>query len=243
MIISLNNKNDFVNKFLNPISRVNDLVTIKVDGNEVSSLNRTSDNNTILYASCNDITCDTTHNVNIPDVKKLIKALDGITDNQVSLTVNPNNLEYKSSTVKFKFHLLEDGIIAVPNLNINKINNFQYNVRFKMTTQSLTNLLKSSTFITDSNKMYIFSEGSVVYGELTDRSKHNIDMYTTVLTTAYDGEAIDKPIPFSFDTFRLLSTLKSNAFDVSLNTERGILAMDIIENGYKLKYISTSMVC
>lgn len=243
MIISLNNKNDFVNKFLNPISRVNDLVTIKVDGNEVSSLNRTSDNNTILYASCNDITCDTTHNVNIPDVKKLIKALDGITDNQVSLTVNPNNLEYKSNTVKFKFHLLEDGIIAVPNLNINKINNFQYNVRFKMTTQSLTNLLKSSTFITDSNKMYIFSEGSVIYGELTDRSKHNIDMYTTVLTTAYDGEAIDKPIPFSFDTFRLLSTLKSNAFDVSLNTERGILAMDIIENGYKLKYISTSMVC
>ena len=243
MIISLNNKNDFVNKFLNPISRVNDLVTIKVDGNEVSSLNRTSDNNIILYASCNDITCDTTHNVNIPDVKKLIKALDGITDNQVSLTVNPNNLEYKSNTVKFKFHLLEDGIIAVPNLNINKINNFQYNVRFKMTTQSLTNLLKSSTFITDSNKMYIFSEGSVIYGELTDRSKHNIDMYTTVLTTAYDGEAIDKPIPFSFDTFRLLSTLKSNAFDVSLNTERGILAMDIIENGYKLKYISTSMVC
>lgn len=243
MIISLNNKNDFVNKFLNPISRVNDLVTIKVDGNEVSSLNRTSDNNTILYASCNDITCDTTHNVNIPDVKKLIKALDGITDNQVSLTVNPNNLEYKSNTVKFKFHLLEDGIIAVPNLNINKINNFQYNVRFKMTTQSLTNLLKSSTFITDSNKMYIFSEGSVVYGELTDRSKHNIDMYTTVLTTAYDGEAIDKPIPFSFDTFRLLSTLKSNVFDVSLNTDRGILAMDIIENGYKLKYISTSMVC
>jgi hypothetical protein len=243
MNISLNNKTDFVSKFLLPISRVNDLVTVKVSGNEVFSLNRTADNNTILYASCNDIKCGIDCNVNVPDIKKLIKALDGINDNQVDLTINSNNLEYKSSTIKFKFHLLEDGIIAVPNLNINKINNFQYNVRFKMTTASLNTLLKSSTFITDSNKIYIFSEGDTVYGELTDRSKHNIDMYTTFLTTAYDGEAIDKPIPFTFDTFRLLSTLKSNVFDVSLNTERGILAIDIVENGYKLKYISTSMVC
>ena len=243
MNISLNNKADFLNKFLTPISRINDLVTIKVNGNEVFSLNRTSDNNTILYASCNDISCTTTRNINIPDIKKLIKALDGISDNQIDLTLNSNNLEYKSSTVKFKFHLLEDGIIAIPNLNVEKINNFQYNVRFKMTTTALNSLLKSSTFITDSNKIYIFSQDNTVYGELTDRSKHNIDMYTTCLTTAYDGESIEKPLAFSFDTFRLLSTLKSNTFDVSLNTERGILAIDIIENGYKLKYISTSMVC
>ena len=243
MNFSLNNKADFVNKFLTPISRINDLVTIKVDGNEVFSLNRTADNNTILYASCNDIKCDNSHNINIPDIKKLIKALDGINDNQVNLLINSNNLEYKSSNVKFKFHLLEDGIITAPNLNVNKINSFQYNVRFKVTTQALNNLLKSSTFITDSNKIYIFSDGDTVYGELTDRSKHNIDMYTTVLCSGYDGEAIEKPIPFSFDVFRLVSTLKSNTFDISLNTDRGILSMDIIENGYKLKYISTSMVC
>lgn len=243
MSISLNNKTDFVSKFLTPISRINDLVTVKISGNEVFSLNRTTDNNTVLYASCGDVKCENSHNLNIPDIKKLIKALESINENQVSLTLNSNNLEYKSSSVKFKFHLLEDGIIATPNLNINKINSFQYNVKFKMTTTSLNTLLKSSTFITDSNKIYIFSDGDNVYGELTDRSKHNIDMYTTVLCSEYSGEAIEKPIPFTFDTFRLLSTLKSNTIDVSLNTDRGILSMDIIENSYKLKYISTSMVC
>lgn len=244
MQITLNNTSDFCSKFLVPISRVNDLATITVDGSEVSSLNRTTDNTTILYASSSNISCDTTaHKINIPDMKKLIKALDCIDKESVTIDINSNNLEYKSPSVKFKFHLLEDGIITAPNLNLAKINSFQYDVNFKIHTYSFNNLLKSSTFITDSNKLYIYTEGNIVYAELTDRSKHNVDAYTSVLTDKYEGDEITKPIPFSFEAFRLVSTLKVPNFMIRLNTAKGILAMDIDDNGNKLKYISTSMVC
>ena len=244
MQLTLNNKANFCTKFLKPISCISDLVIINVENDRISSLNKTSDNNIILYTTCTDISSDTEQrtSLNIADIKKFIRAFDCIEDTQVNVKVNGNNIEYKSPKTKFKFHLLEDGIIAPIAMSIQKIERFNYDTKFKISAAAFASLLRSSTFITDSNcKIYIYTEGSAVHAELTDKTRHNVDSYSTLLSDSYEGNAINSAIPFPFESIRSISTLKSLDISVQINTSLGIMCIDVVDEGYSLKYISTAM--
>ena len=50
MIISINEKENLINKFLNPISNISDLSVLTIDSNKITSLNKTADNNVVLFA-------------------------------------------------------------------------------------------------------------------------------------------------------------------------------------------------
>ena len=104
-------------------------------------------------------------------------------------------------------------------------------------------MIKSSIFIKDSNKVYVYSENGNIYEDITDRSRHNVDNSTTILSEKYEGDDISKAIPFSFDVFRLISNLSSNSIKVSVNSEKGIILFEITDSEYKLSYISTAMLC
>ena len=123
MRLTLNNKANFCNKFLAPIARVSDLAILTVDQGCITSLNKTADNNTLLVARTNDIAADDSKRVdiNVPDVKKFVKAFDCIEADNITVDVSYNNVEYRSPKVKFKFHLLEDGIIAPMGHSLKKI--------------------------------------------------------------------------------------------------------------------------
>lgn len=244
MQLTFNNKFSFCDKFLSPISRISDLAIISVFQNEITSLNKTADNNTILLARCKDASLDGDQKIdlNVPDVKKFIRVFDCISDENIAVKINNNNIEYKSPKTKFKFHLLEDGIITPPGHSLKKIDTFEYDVVFKISLAEFNNLLKSSTFITDSNKIYIYTQDSSVQCELTDKSRHNLDSFTTQLADRYQGVDIDKPIPFSFDVVRNISVLKTQELEFKINTSKGILCVDVIDGDYQLKYISTAMV-
>lgn len=245
MQLTLKDKSNFCNKFLKPISNVSDLVIVSVENDKISSLNKTADNNIILYATCTDIISDVDKKtaLNIADIKKFIRAFDCIEDTQVVLKLNPNNVEYKSAKTKFKFHLLEDGIIAPVVMSVQKIENFKYDVTFKITPATFSSLLKSSTFITDNScKVYIHTEDGKVHAELTDKTRYNVDSYSTLLSDSYEGNTISDPMPFPFESIRSISTFKGD-IKVQINTSLGVMCIDIIdESGYNLKYISTAMV-
>jgi len=241
MELIISNKDRFCNKFLSPITRIGEMAILSIKSNTISSLNKTADNNIILYAetaleNASDV------NLNIPDVKKLIKILECIDGDEIKLKLHNNNIEYKSEKTRFKYHLLEDGIINIPNISIDKINKFTYNTSFEVTTQTFNSLLKSSIFITDSNKVYLYSENGNIYADLTDRSRHNVDNYTTILSNTYQGDELKKAIPFSFDVFRLITNLSSNIIKISVNSEKGIILFEITDSEYKLSYISTAML-
>lgn len=244
MQLTFNNKSNFCSKFLAPISRISDLAIISVDANNITSLNKTADNNTILLAKCIDAKLDSTEhiNLNVSDVKKFIRVFDCIEEDNITVNVNLNNIEYKSSKTKFKFHLLEDGIIAPLGHSLKKIESFEYDANFKMSIDTFNTLLKSSTFITESNKIYIYTQDGNVYCELTDKSRHNLDSYTTKLSERYEGADIEKPLPFSFDVIRNVAVLKAQEIDVKINTSKGVLCIDVEDGEYQLKYISTAMV-
>lgn len=244
MQLTFNNKFSFCDKFLSPISRISDLAIVSATSNEITSLNKTVDNNTILLARCKDAVLDVDQKVdlNIPDVKKFIRVFDCIEDETITVKINSNNIEYKSPKTRFKFHLLEDGIIAPPGHSIKKIESFEYDTVFRITLAEFNNLLKSSTFITESNKIYIYTQDGSVQCELTDKSRHNLDSFTTQLAERYQGADVDKPIPFSFDVIRNISVLKTQELEFKINTSKGVLCVDVIDNDYQLKYISTAMV-
>jgi len=245
MRLKINNKVDFVQKFLSPISRINDLCTLKIQADGISNLSRTSDNSFALYANCLDVEVldyEVDQNVSFSDVKKFIKAFDCVQTPSVELVISKNKIEYTSSDIKFKFHLIDDNIIKSPNFTVDKINSFTYDTEFRLYPPVITSLIKSSTFITDSNKIYIQTNESKVFGELSDKTRDNIDSFTTVLSEEYTGEDVNPPLVFNFDVFRNISILKVQEMDVKLNTERGFIAFDVKEDKYNLKYIATAMV-
>jgi len=223
---------------------LSDMSILTITDNTITSLCKTIDNNTILLSKYSDISCSATNsvNLNISDIKKLIKLLDALDDVAVELKINSNNIEYVSPNVKFKFHLLEDGIIAPLGHSHKKIEQFEYDCKFSVEIDTINKLLKSSAFITDSNKIYIQTTGDAVQCELTDKSKHNIDSFAMQLADFYIGNQIGNGIPFTFDLFRNIATLKVAKLEFSINTIKSIMCIDVIDDTTKLKYVSTGKV-
>lgn len=245
MNLKILNKQNFIQKFLSPISRISDICTLTLEKDKVTNLNRTPDNTFSLYAVSTDVEFDSDkRNVSFSDIKRFIKLVDTLpNDTVIELKINENNIEYISKTTKFKYHLINDNIVRGPNFNIDKINALKFNFDFKLNQQIHSGLLKSSTFITNSNKIYIANdESGNVIGELTDKTKSNIDSYTTILAEGFNGEKITKPLAFDFELFRSINIPKESHIDIHLNTDIGIIAFDIEDGNYKLKYISTAHV-
>lgn len=244
MILKILNKNSFVHKFLVPVSKINELCSLTLENNSIYNLNRTSDTNFSLYAKTEDIEyTGEKRNISFADIKRFIKVLDCIPlDTNIELNINENNIEYASHSTRFKFHLINDNIVRGPSFNIDKINSLQFDCEFTFSYNSYMSLIKSSTFIIDSSKIYLHNEGSNVIAELTDKTKSNIDTYSTKISESFTGEPIQKPIGFDFDLFKNVSFPKNGEIIIKLNPKIGFVAFEIQDNNYNLKYIATAKV-
>ena len=95
------------------MSKLNESLVVKIGDSRISSVNSSSDGTLILYATYDQPNKpDDLTSLNIPDVNRLLKVLDCIPEEEISLVVESNNINYKSDAVGFKYHLLEDGIIC-----------------------------------------------------------------------------------------------------------------------------------
>tara|TARA_R110002020_G_scaffold137796_1_gene307371 strand:+ start:8041 stop:8763 length:723 start_codon:yes stop_codon:yes gene_type:complete len=235
-LLKLTNKNEFL-KFLDAVSKVNDQgVILDIKDKKISALVSSLDSTLILHTNFEiDIDLETT--LNIPDVKKLKHVLDTIEKDEVELIINSNNLEYKGTDVKFKYHLYEEGFITRPNINLDKISKFKYDVEFNLDKINLQRIFKGCGFAHETNKIYFYTEGGKLMAELTDRSRHNTDNFTlSIGEVSFNLEAV----PLNLDNLRLLSTIDEK-FNVSVNTEFGVVVFDIQNNGIKLKYIISAL--
>ena len=230
------NKGEFL-KLLDAISKINDTgVILDIKEDSISSLVSSIDSTLILHSEYKT-NLEFEDTLNIPDVKKLRSVLDTIEDENISLEINPNNLQYKGKGVKFKYHLFEEGFINRPNINLEKISKFTFDVEFTLDKLTLQRLFKGSTFASETNKIYFYTENGSLMAELTDRARHNTDNFTLNL-----GEATFdlKPVPVNLDNIRLLSII-NNEFNVKINTEYGVVVFDIEDKDIKLKYIISAL--
>lgn len=231
----IKNPDEFL-KFLDCNSKISDSSILEVASDKISSLASSADNTLILHS---EYTADTGFDdtLNIPDLKKLYRVIDTIQSEDITLQVNTNNIEYNGSGIKFKYHLFDEGFLSKPNLNLEKINSFKFDVTFNINKDTIQQVFKGSTFASETNKLYFYTDNGNIMAELTDKARHNTDKFSISLGKA-DFNLI--PIPVNFDNIRLLSII-NNDINVSINTEYGVIIFDIEQNNIKLKYIISAL--
>lgn len=243
MLIKINNKNSFVNNFLAPVGKLTENTVVKVKPTGMSSISTSSDGT--LIVSCNiDQTNDVsdTMYLNVPDINKFVKVLSCVEEDSINLTFNNNNIEYKSNNVGFKYHLLEDGIIDPPSVDLNKIKKIDFPFRFTTEQNIINQLIKGSTFTTDTNKIYFSTSEGKVLGSLTDRQRHNTDSYTQLLAGEYRGDELKKELALSFETIRIISSIRFNKLIVSVNPELNVFLFKIETDDTTIIVVSSGYV-
>jgi len=233
--LRIQNRAEFL-RYLDSVSKINDSAIFDITPEGIKCLVSSIDNTLVLLSEYKE-GFDFTTTINVPDIKKLQRVLDTLTTDDLVITINSNNLEYKDSSVKFKYHLFEEGFLSKPNLNIEKIRAFKFDVNFNFTRDILQALLKGSTFASETNKVYLYTEGNKVKADLTDRSRHNTDNYSLAVCDA-DFEL--KPTPINFDNIRLMSNIDST-YRCNINTDFGVVVIDNDSDCIKLKYIISSL--
>lgn len=233
--LQVKNRDEFL-KFLDALSKINESCILRIKKGGISSLVASVDNTLILHAQY-DTECDFEDTINIPDIKKLSRVIDTINSKELTFDINSNNIEYSGNGIKFKYHLFDEGFLTEPSINLDKINSFDYDVSFNLTKQVLTQVFKGSTFASNTNKIYFYTENDNLMAELTDRARHNTDNFTLSI----DKVKFDlKPTPINFDNIRLLTNI-GNTFDVNINTQYGVAIFNSSLNNIRLKYVLSSL--
>jgi len=239
--LKIKNKDLFVKGFLSPISKISDSAVVEIIDNQFSCLVCTADNS-VIYHSKYPVEIDSDENniLNFPDIKKMIRAIDAIADDDIVFTLENNNLSYKDKSLRFTYHLLEDGIVKKPKLNLQKLSETQFETSFTLKSDQIKDLVKGSVFSSDSNKVYISSNEDGVYAELTDKTRKNIDTITLRLTDTFEGDNVSS-LPINFDIFRLMES-GNKELNVKINSKLGIVIFEVTNNYNKTLYIVSSLV-
>lgn len=241
--LKLKNKKDLVSNFLGPISNLNDMCVLKISNNNITCTIAAADSTVVCKA---DLVCETNVEnevtLNIPDIKKLTRVLEIIPSNEIELKINENNISYNKDGYRFKYHILDDGIIKLPNINVNKVNSLEFDTTFKITEKNLTMLFKGSSFTTETSKLYLFEDDNKISGELGDKNRHNTDNFVCVLSDEYEGRSLAKALALNFDSFRLLSFSGCREVNFRVNQEMGVITCDFKKDDTSLIYVISSLI-
>jgi hypothetical protein len=237
--LKIKNKKDFISNFLNPVSNLNDACILEIVDNVLISTLASTDG-TIVCKSTIDVESDINTKINIPDIKKLIRVLEIIPSAEIELKLN-ENISYNENGYRFRYHLLDDGIIKQPSLNVEKVNKLNFDTSFNVKENDLSTLFKGSSFATETSKIYIYEEEGKIFGELGDRNRHNTDNFVCILSDVYEGNLI-KPLPINFDSFRLISFNNSKDIKFNINTEMGVITCTFQKGDTSLIYIISALI-
>lgn len=247
MLIKISDRDRFVKSFLTPVSKMSESACITVYNDRVQTIVNSPDNSLILYATRkmvnSEVTTETPITLNIPNVNKFINLLTCVSDDDINVVYDQNKIVCVSGELKFQYHLLDDGILKVPSINIQKIKALEFDTNFFLTKDNLTSLMRASTFATDTDKLYISTENNNVVGELTDRQQMNVDSFKQPISMSYTGSNITQPLAINFELIRIISSLRISQecrITVHVNTSNSVLLFDIACDGNKLKYITSA---
>jgi len=241
MTLSITNKEDFLNNFLSPLSKITDSAVIQVNTGKISSLISTSDNTIIVDSSFNDKKINAIKTLNIPDLKKLFRVISCIETDNIDLDISSNFIGYSSKNVRFKYHLYDDGIITTPKLNVEKLKTFSFDGNFTLPYASVINLVKGSSISTETNKIYLSVKDNTVFGELTDKTRANVDSYGIQIAENYTGTQFAVPLPLNFEIFRIISSMRYKELQAQLITKMGILTLDLQLNSSNFKFVISAL--
>lgn len=176
-------------------------------------------------------------NLNLPSLKKLSKALDMISSDEIKIKLNGNHLEYKDKQLKFKYHLHEDGVITRSKLSLEKIRNFEFNIEFDLDFEFLSDILQKSS-ITNTEKLYIYTEDERLMWKIGDETVPNSDSMIIV------GDEVDfelNPFILKIDNLKLLSKVSKSGNIFKINSKIGVGCIITKHGDFEMEYIFSSL--
>ncbi len=241
-ILSLN-KESFVQKFLSPISKLADNVSISISEDEVFTTCASQDGSIVLLASYKtETTVKGIPRINLPDVKKFVRLLDCIDEDNIALTIENNHLRYTTPSFKFNYFLLEDNYMQRCPVNPEKINKLKYDTAFLLPNTKFNEVLKGSSIATDSDKLYFYTKDDKVYCELNDLERQNINNITYLVADKFVGDSIKNTLPLNLENIRLLAGTRCSEFTVKVNNELKVTLFQIEEKDIDIKFIISGLV-
>lgn len=238
--LTITNNTSFTNNFLNTIGKVVEDCIINITPTQLNSLGSTSDGTLIQYVVYkNDNGFEKI--LNVPDIKRLHKVINCINSESFDIDVQENCISYTSPETRFKFYLLDDGILTPPPISIEKIKNLTYDAEFVLPHSKLLELVKGSTFSNETEKLYIYTSDGYIYGELTDREKPNMDSFCIRLTDELQTESF-QPLAFNFENIRIISSTRCEQVKFRINTQMSVIRVDITLDNCYITYIISALI-
>lgn len=235
------NKNQFIKGVLSPISVLVDRAVLSITHEGTTCIANNPENNIILFIKANVCNEDPIE-LNIGDIKKLIRATDCVEQEQVEFDFNPGYITYETDQVMFKYHLLQPGIIQKHTIDINKINALSFNTSFDLTSANISKILRGTGFATDTNKLYFYTRDKQVYASLTDYTMSHADLIGYKVSEGFSGEELKTELPINIETFKMLQLGGSDTVRVNINTTLKVILFTVKNDLCELKYIVSGLV-
>ena len=238
------NRLKFVEEFLTPIQLVSDAAIISIKKGFVDCLAYSMEPQTILYCKNTIATGfedDTQINLNFPSIRKFSSALRRISDDYVTLKIGSNNISMGNAdgTIHFKYHLLDDGIIQIPPIKIEKLHEMEFDFETDMSQEAIESLVQNSFFSENSRIVNLYTKDGKVYCEIGDSDglSDSVDM---LFSETFTGNHIKPKMSFDFETFRKFFNLKRDNMHLKINTQRGLLLFELSKGDFKMEIITTA---
>jgi len=232
---------------LSSIAKITDQVCITIDVDDcVAKTTVVSEGRDINMLASVDINIElvegedddevTNTDLNIPSVTKLIKAIKSVKDDDISFGIHENHITYVGSDFRFKYHILDDGLIAKEHKNLDRLISMDWDVNFKMSSDTLKSLINYSKIFKDSSKIYIRPNDDVLAYELTDKTRKNVD------SALIDGGEYEGLMNFEFITDMSIFTkfVTPNKIELDFGMNETFCKISVIGVGIDLVYAVAS---
>jgi hypothetical protein len=112
------------------------------------------------------------------------------------------------------------GVVLVTSPGWQSVKTTFFDIEYK----KLQEILKASSFTTDTNKIYLYGQPDGIYCELGDKEKSNTDNITLKVVDKIEGQPLTQALPFNLDIFRVLSGVKFDKARVGINLKFKIMS-------------------
>jgi hypothetical protein len=235
------NKGDFVNKLLQPVSKLADNLLLETFERENHFFLKTAvssaDNSIILFST---IPCETTNDFKciIPDCKTFLRLFSGIEERNIDLEIDANTIFYKNSTFSFKYHLLDESyLVNKKTFSQQKLEALEYDTHFCLTKGKLAEIVKFNSIVPDVEKLYFFTEDNKVFAKIGDKEKHNTNEIVVEICPSFEGTALLENLPLNIQNI-LLFSFSEDVVNIAINHKLKIFKFQTSE----LKYIVSGLV-
>ena len=216
------NKTQFVDNILSPVSKISD--NLLLDFNQISentwiakTIVNSADKSVILLGEVECNITETPFSCIIPNCTTFLRLFGGIDAEEVSLVVDSNVIKYNSSTVSFKYHLLDESyIISKKSISEEKLKSLSFDTTFVITKQKFSEIIKFNSIVPDAEKLYFCTDNKSILAKIGDELKTNTNEIVTQVSSSFEGKHLPENFPINILNI-LLFCFNSQEITVSVN--------------------------